>query len=494
MSPGTDPIDPAAAPAGPTDAAAAPAGPPEVAGAPVGPPDEAGAPARPPDAAGAPAAPPEVAGAPAGPPDVAGAPAGAGDAPVAADRAVKRRRLLELLDERGADRLLLTSATALSWYLDGARVHVSLAGDPIAAVVVGREGDEWRVFANEADRLLAEELPHDPAATLTRVPWHEPLAADLPGALREPDVSAELRAARASLLPGELARYRALCREVAEVLTDAAAAAHPEQSERDVAATLAAGLAARGIDPLVTLVAGRSRLVHRHPLPTAAPIGDRAMRFLMAATVGLLLFLGVDAFFESFELAQEMPGALQGIGVMAIGMIGAIALLDAIGRRQLGDTLTADQRRGRFATMVAIGMGLHNLGEGLASGAAFALGEAALGTFLVIGFIIQNITEGLGVVVPLAKQRPGYGFLALLALVAGAPAILGAWIGGLAIDPVWSMLFLAIGAGAVFQVAWQIGRELVWNQREGREQMPLVAFGGLMTGMLALFVTGLMIK
>lgn len=229
-------------------------------------------------------------------------------------------------------------------------------------------------------------------------------------------------------------------------------------------------------------------------LPVLHTIGDRTMRFLMAATVGLLLFLGVDAFFESFELAQEMPGALQGVGVMAIGMVGAIALLDAIGRKQLTDDLTADQRRGRFATMVAIGMGLHNLGEGLAIGAAFALGEASLGTFLVIGFIIQNITEGLGVVVPLAKQRPGYGFLALLALVAGAPAILGAWIGGLAIDPIWSMLFLAIGAGAVFQVAWQIGRELVWNEREGRERMPLTAFSGLMTGMLALFVTGLIIK
>src|SRR5690606_33994815 len=101
-------------------------------------------------------------------------------------------------------------------------------------------------------------------------------------------------------------------------------------------------------------------------------------------------------------------------------------------------------------------------------------------TFLVIGFIIQNITEGLGVVVPLARQRPGWGFLALLALVAGAPAIVGAWIGGLALDPVWSMLFLAIGAGAVFQVAWQIGRELVWNEREGRDPMPLTAFSGLM--------------
>ncbi|GLI26255.1 hypothetical protein ARHIZOSPH14_04970 [Agromyces rhizosphaerae] len=230
--------------------------------------------------------------APAGPPDVAGAPAGAGDAPVAADRAVKRQRVLELLDVRGADRLLLTSATALSWYLDGARVHVSLAGDPIAAVVVGREGDEWLVFANEAERMLAEELPHDPAATLTRVPWHEPLAGSAAtpatGLLTEADVAAELRAARASLLPAELARYRALCREVAEVLTDAATGAHPEQSERDVAATLAAGLAARGIDPLVALVAGRSRLGHRHPLPTAAPIGDRSMLVVCGRRHGLI--------------------------------------------------------------------------------------------------------------------------------------------------------------------------------------------------------------
>jgi zinc transporter, ZIP family len=229
-------------------------------------------------------------------------------------------------------------------------------------------------------------------------------------------------------------------------------------------------------------------------LPVLHTIGDRTMRFLMAATVGLLLFLGVDAFFEAFELAQGISGPLQGVGVMAIGLVGAIALLNAIGRAQLTEGLTAEQRRGRFATMVAIGMGLHNLGEGLAIGAAFALGEASLGTFLVIGFIIQNITEGLGVVVPLARQRPGYGFLASLALVAGAPAIVGAWIGGLAIDPVWSMLFLAIGAGAVFQVAWQIGRELVWNEREGRDPMPLTAFSGLMAGMLALFVTGLIIK
>ena len=229
-------------------------------------------------------------------------------------------------------------------------------------------------------------------------------------------------------------------------------------------------------------------------LPVLRSIGDRTMRFLMAATVGLLVFLGVDAFFESFELAQGMSGALQGVGVMAIGLVGSIALLDAINRKQLTADLTGEERRSKFATMVAVGMGLHNFGEGLAIGAAYALGEASLGTFLVIGFIIQNITEGLGVVVPLAKQRAGYGFLAILALVAGAPAIVGAWIGGLAISQICSMLFLAIGAGAVLQVAWQISRELVWTEREGREPMPLTAFSGLMAGMLVLFVTGLIIK
>ena len=107
-----------------------------------------------------------------------------------------------------------------------------------------------------------------------------------------------------------------------------------------------------------------------------------------------------------------------------------------------------------LATMIAVGIGLHNLGEGLAIGAAYAVGAAALGTFLVIGFIIQNITEGLGIVVPLARERPPLLRLLLLAVVAGGPAIIGAWIGGYSASIALAVLFLAIGAGAVFQVAW----------------------------------------
>lgn len=211
--------------------------------------------------------------------------------PSAPDRAVKRQRLLAVLDAHGADSLVLRSHTALAWYLDGARTHVSLAGDPIVAVVVSRDGDEVRVFGNEADRMIEEELGEADAASVTRVPWHEPLVATAPTVatrLEEHDVAAELRSARAILLPAELARYRQLCREVAEVLTDAATEASRHDSEFEVAARLSAGLAARGIDPLVTLVAGRSRLAHRHPLPTMAPIGDRAMLVVCGRRHGLI--------------------------------------------------------------------------------------------------------------------------------------------------------------------------------------------------------------
>nr|WP_157426112.1 M24 family metallopeptidase [Agromyces salentinus] len=183
---------------------------------------------------------------------------------------------------------MLRSHTAVSWYLDGARTHVSFAGDPVAAVVVRRDGDELRVFANEADRLLGEELASRERLDVVRVPWHQPLATAEVAELDESDVAAELRAARASLLPGELDRYRALCREVAEVLTDAATAADPMMSERHLAGRLAGDLSARGIDPLVTLVSGRSRLAHRHPLPTEAPLGDRAMLVVCGRRHGLI--------------------------------------------------------------------------------------------------------------------------------------------------------------------------------------------------------------
>jgi zinc transporter ZupT len=157
-----------------------------------------------------------------------------------------------------------------------------------------------------------------------------------------------------------------------------------------------------------------------------------------------------------------------------------------IGRSETGQRMT-------LAMMIAVGIGLHNLGEGLAIGAAYAVGAAALGTFLVVGFIIQNITEGLGIIVPISKDKPAIRTLALLGVIGGGPAIIGAWVGGLVYSQPLSVLFLAIGAGAVFQVAYEISRQMIWKEMAKRH-IPVTVFAGVLTGMLTLYITGLALK
>ncbi|MGX5717453.1 M24 family metallopeptidase [Arthrobacter sp. MAHUQ-56] len=210
-----------------------------------------------------------------------------------ADRAVKRRRVLDILDAAGRDSLLLTTHTALTWYLDGSRVHISLAGDPIAAVLVDRGGDHLVTFNNEAGRIAAEELP--PGVNLHTVPWHGNLhqAAAAVGnsawpPLTEAEVAAELRAARQQLLPAESARYALLCAELAGIITDVLSATTPETTEFEVASVLAARVVATGAEPLVLLCNGSSRSAFRHPLATHSPLGRRAMAVVCARRDGLV--------------------------------------------------------------------------------------------------------------------------------------------------------------------------------------------------------------
>jgi Xaa-Pro aminopeptidase len=206
----------------------------------------------------------------------------------AADRAAKRARLQAVRRDAGGRPLVLSSHEALAWYLEGARTHVSLAGPPVLAVRVDDDGDTLFVSANEADRLIAEELLSEDADRIVRVPWHRSVLDAAGAGVGEGEVAAALRAARASLLPTEADRYRALGRETAEVLTIVAAGLRPESSERSAAAALADGLVARGIDPLVILVAGEGRLPHRHPLPTDGPLGRRAMLVVCGRRHGLI--------------------------------------------------------------------------------------------------------------------------------------------------------------------------------------------------------------
>lgn len=225
-------------------------------------------------------------------------PAGKRTAPAStADREVKRRRVLDILDAKGQDSLLLTTHTALTWYLDGSRVHISLAGDPIAALLVDGAGDHLVTFNNEAGRIAAEELPA--GVSLHTVPWygnlHEAAAAVGRSAgssagtpLAEAAVATELRAARQQLLPGESARYAHLSAELAGIMTDVLSTARPETTEFELASALAGRVVAAGAEPLVLLCNGSSRSDFRHPLATHAPLGRRAMAVVCARRDGLV--------------------------------------------------------------------------------------------------------------------------------------------------------------------------------------------------------------
>lgn len=226
--------------------------------------------------------------------------------------------------------------------------------------------------------------------------------------------------------------------------------------------------------------------------PALRQLGRKSMVFLLAVTAGLLVFLGLDTLAEALDQAAVVAGAFQGIGLIGIGAVGTFFLLDAISKRQASTGRSEAAQRLALAYMIATGIGLHNLGEGLAIGAAFNVGEISLGAFLVVGFIIQNITEGLGIIAPVLRDRPTLTNLALMGLVGGAPAIVGAWLGGFAPSPVLAVLFLAIGTGAIFEVVYEIAKLI--HKDTTREAMPVTVFSGIVSGMLLLWVTGLLVK
>lgn len=226
--------------------------------------------------------------------------------------------------------------------------------------------------------------------------------------------------------------------------------------------------------------------------PALRQLGRKWMTFLMAVTAGLLIFLGLDTLSEAFEQASELPTAFQGIGLIGIGAISTFMLLDAVSKRQKASIRSEVDQRLSLAYMIALGIGIHNLGEGLAIGAAYNVGEISLGTFLVVGFIIQNITEGLGIIAPVLRDHPGIRPLALMGLIGGGPAIIGAWIGGYTPSPMLAVLFLAIGTGAIFQVVYEIIKMI--QKDTATENSSLSVFSGVLTGMLLLWVTGLLIK
>ena len=227
--------------------------------------------------------------------------------------------------------------------------------------------------------------------------------------------------------------------------------------------------------------------------PLLRRLSTRGMDFVLALTIGLLVFLLLDSAHEGLEASNTLPASFQGFVLFITAA--AVAYL---GLEMLGAWLTRRRAEsgeaGTLSLLIAFGIGLHNLAEGLAIGAAFALGEAALGTLLIIGFTLHNTTEGLAIVAPLIRrgQTLGIGRLIQLGLIGGVPTIAGAWIGGFAYSPLWAVLFLGAGVGAIAQVVGQI-----WKQLGRNRSVPALAsgpvLGGLAAGFAVMYVTGMLV-
>jgi len=230
-------------------------------------------------------------------------------------------------------------------------------------------------------------------------------------------------------------------------------------------------------------------------LPFVRRIGEGWIRLLIAFTVGLLTVLGVDAALEGLEIGDAAPSVFGGQALVLLGALGSYLVLAGVdsylSARSRASVPGAAAGGGAYlALLVAIGIGLHNLGEGLAIGSAYAVGALALGTFLVVGFALHNTTEGLAIVAPLAKGTPSLARLGALGLIAGAPAIPGAWIGFAAFNPSVAALLFGVGVGAIARVVWQ----LVPAMRDGRGRaLHPGGVAALLAGMLALYLTGLVV-
>jgi zinc transporter, ZIP family len=227
-------------------------------------------------------------------------------------------------------------------------------------------------------------------------------------------------------------------------------------------------------------------------LPSLRRAAPEWLAAFMALTAGLLTFLAVEALSEALELQAALPSALGGAGLVLLGVALSYLFLTVVSTRMSRGGGGAGAAGLTLATLVAIGIGLHNLGEGLAIGSSFALGELALGTFFIVGFMIHNVTEGLGIAAPLSEGRGvSWARLAALVLVAGAPAILGAWLGGFVTSDLLGVVFFAAAAGAAFQVVVEVVR-YVARRAPGGLSSPYV-LGGFFAGIAAMYVTGLLI-
>jgi zinc transporter ZupT len=224
--------------------------------------------------------------------------------------------------------------------------------------------------------------------------------------------------------------------------------------------------------------------------PSLKSLGGEGMKFILALTLGMLAFLLVDTIEEGLELARGAANAFSGsILVWAIAAISFLTIL-TIGRSR-GKAPEGQS----LSTYLSFSIGIHNLGEGLAIGTAFAVGEAALGSLLVVGFTLHNLTEGIGIAAPLVKSKPTFiTFLGLTAL-AGLPAVLGTWLGVFAFSPHWAAIFMGIGVGAILQVIVEVGSYLARTASKiGGTWLSKISLAGFSAGLIVMYGTALLVN
>lgn len=224
--------------------------------------------------------------------------------------------------------------------------------------------------------------------------------------------------------------------------------------------------------------------------PSLKSLGGQGMKFLLALTIGMLAFLLVDTIEEGLELATGAASVFSGSALVWLVAVASFLGIFTIGRRG-----GKSPEGTALATYLALGIGWHNLGEGLAIGTAFATGEAALGSLLVIGFTLHNVTEGIGIAAPLVESRPKLATFLRLAALAGLPAVIGTWIGAFAFSPHWAAIFLGIGAGAILQVMVEVGSYLARTAHKlGGTWLSSVSLAGFTLGLAVMYGTALLVN